>query len=67
MLLLARYLILGLRARLTRRRLDLALENVALHHQLEVLARSRRRAPLKPADRLLWSWLAGGRGGGGTS
>ena len=58
MLLLVRYLLLSLRALLGKRRLDLALENVALRHQLEVLARSRKRAPLRPADRLLWSWLA---------
>ena len=58
MLLLVRYLVLGLRALFAKRRLDLALENVALRHQLEVLARSRKRAPLRPAGRLLWSWLA---------
>jgi hypothetical protein len=57
MLLLVRCLVLGLRL-LTVQRLDLALENVALRHQLEVLARSRKRAPLTPADRLLWSWIA---------
>ncbi len=67
MLLLVRYLVLVLRSLLGKRRLDLALENVALRHQLEVLARSRKRAPLRPADRLLWSCSPGfGRAGDGT-
>ncbi len=37
----------------------LALENLALRHQLTVLRRrTPGRAPLTPADRLLWVWLA---------
>ena len=37
----------------------LALENLALRHQLTVLKRmTRGRTPLTPADRLLWVWLA---------
>jgi putative transposase len=45
--------------RCTRRsRRDLVLENLALRQQLLVLTRSSRRARLKPADRLFWSWLA---------
>ncbi len=58
MLLLVRCLVLVLRALFAKRRLDLALENVALRHQLEVLARTRKRAPIRSADRVLWSWLA---------
>ena len=37
----------------------LALENLALRHQLTVLKRmTQGRAQLNPADRLLWVWLA---------
>jgi hypothetical protein len=36
---------------------DLVLENLALRQQFLVLTRSSRRAKLKPADRLFWSWL----------
>lgn len=37
----------------------LALENLALRHQLTVLQRmTQGRIPLTPADRLLWVWLA---------
>jgi len=36
---------------------DLALENIALRHQLEVLTRTRRRPGLQPSDRLFWSVL----------
>ena len=39
-------------------RRELVLENIALRHQLEVLTRTRRRPSLRPADRLLWSWLS---------
>ena len=31
---------------------------VALRHQVEVLTRNQRRPDLRPADRLLWSWLS---------
>lgn len=41
-----------------RAREDVALENLALRHQLAVMARSARRPRLEPADRLLWTWLA---------
>jgi hypothetical protein len=38
----------------------LALENLALRHQLTVLRRrTPGRAPLTPPDRLLWVWLMG--------
>jgi putative transposase len=53
MLLILRYLFVALGV-VVRARRDLALENIALRHQLEVLA----RAPLRPADRLLWSSLS---------
>jgi len=43
---------------LVRDRGDLALENLALRHQLEVLMRTQRRPALRPADRRLWSSLA---------
>ena len=41
-----------------RDRQDLALENLALRHQLEVLTRNGSRPWLRPADRLPWSWLS---------
>ncbi len=41
-----------------RERRELASENIALRHQLEVLTRSRRQPQLRPADRLLWSSLS---------
>ncbi len=37
---------------------QLALENVALRHQLEVLQRNAKRPRLKPADRALWALWA---------
>ena len=41
-----------------RSRAALQLEVLALHHQLQVLNRSRaRRVRLAPMDRLLWAWL----------
>jgi putative transposase len=36
---------------------DLALENVALRHQLMVLGRQSGRVRFKVRDRLLWIWL----------
>ena len=36
----------------------IALENLALRHQLAVLQRSVRRPPLSRWDRILWVWLA---------
>ncbi len=41
-----------------RAREDVALENLALRHQLAVMARSARRLRLDPTDRLLWCWLS---------
>jgi hypothetical protein len=41
-----------------RSRQDLALENVALRHQLAVYRRSHRRVSLTDHDRQLWSTLA---------
>jgi transposase InsO family protein len=42
-----------------RSRAALQLEVLALHHQLQVLNRSRpRRVRLAPIDRLLWAWLS---------
>ncbi len=57
MLLIRRYLLLALRAGVRDRR-QLALENAALRHQLEVLTRREQRPRLRPADRVLWSWLS---------
>lgn len=37
---------------------QLALENVALRHQLEVLQRNAKRPRLKPSDRALWAVLS---------
>ena len=53
MLLVLRYALAALRA-IARERSELALENIALRHQLEVFSRGRPR--LRPADRLMWSW-----------
>jgi len=41
-----------------RSRTSMQLEILALRHQLAVCQRSLKRPRLKPADRLLWSWLA---------
>ena len=57
MLLVRRYVLVALTAA-TRDRRALALENIASRHQVEVLTRSPRRPDLRPADRLLWSWLS---------
>ena len=57
MWLVFRYALAALRAAARERR-ELALENLALRHQVEVLTRSRQRPQLRPADRLLWSWLS---------
>jgi len=42
---------------LLRSRRSLALENVALRHQLGVLQRNAKRPCLKPSDRSLWALL----------
>ena len=57
MLLIFRYAIAAFRVAARERR-ELALENIALRYQLEVLSRSRRRPQLRPGGRLLWSWLS---------
>ena len=41
-----------------RSRLSLQLEIVALRHQLTVYQRSARRPRIRPADRILWSWIS---------
>ena len=40
-----------------RSRRKLALENIALRHQLEVMQRNAKRPRLKPSDRVLWALL----------
>jgi transposase InsO family protein len=40
-------------------RRQLALENIALRHQLEVRQRNARRPSLRPSDRALWALLKG--------
>ncbi len=51
--------LLGALRSILRTHRALALENLALRHQLTVLKRmTQRRARLTPADRLLWVWLA---------
>jgi putative transposase len=57
MLLVLKYALTALRAAARDRR-ELALENLALRHQVEVLTRSHPRPRLSPADRLLWSSLS---------
>ena len=57
MWLVFRYALAAVRA-VARERRELALENIALRHQIEVLTRKRRRPQLQPADRLLWSSLS---------
>ena len=36
----------------------IALENIALRHQLEVLQRTAKRPPLRPSDRAIWAVLS---------
>ena len=58
MLDIVRSLLGALRATMRTHR-ALALENLALRHQLTVLQRrTQGRTRLTPADRLLWVWLA---------
>ena len=52
------YAILGTLSSLFRSRLSLQVEIVALRHQLAIYKRSGRRPHLRPADRILWSWLS---------
>jgi putative transposase len=51
-----KFIFLALKTALRSRR-QLALENVALRHQLEVLQRNAKRPRLKPSDRALWAFL----------
>jgi hypothetical protein len=41
-----------------RSRRRVALENIALRHQLDVLQRTAKRPPLKPWDRAIWAVLS---------
>ena len=41
-----------------RSRLSIQLESLALRHQLAVYRRATRRPRIRPADRILWSWLS---------
>jgi hypothetical protein len=43
---------------IARSRISMQLEILALRHQLSVYQRTPRRPRLKPADRILWSWLS---------
>src|SRR5216683_3512921 len=52
------YAFLSTLGTLFRSRLSLQVEIVALRHQLAVYQRSVRRPLLRPADRVLWSWLS---------
>jgi hypothetical protein len=51
------YLILRALVSALRSRRDLAAENLALRHQLNVLQRNAKRPQLRRADRLLWVLL----------
>jgi len=41
-----------------RKRTDLAIENLALRQQLNVLRRSVKRPCLRQRDRIFWVWLS---------
>ena len=43
---------------LLRARLSMQMEILALRHQLGVYQRKATRPRIRPADRILWSWLA---------
>ncbi len=43
---------------LFRSQLSLRVENVALRHQLAIYQRTVKRPSIRPADRILWSWLS---------
>jgi len=43
---------------LLRPRLAMQIEILALRHQLGVYQRTAKRLPIRPADRILWSWLS---------
>ncbi len=42
---------------LLRSRRDLVLENLVLHHQLQVALRTSPRPSVHDRDRILWTWL----------
>jgi hypothetical protein len=51
--------LLGTLSSMFRSRAVLALENLALRHQIGVLQRPARKRPrLTPADRWVWVWLS---------
>jgi hypothetical protein len=52
-----KFIFLALKTVLRSRR-QLALENIALRHQLEVLQRNTKRPRLRPSDQALWSLLS---------
>jgi len=52
------WLLLGLLWQVLASRSDLALENIALRHQINVLARQKRRPRLHRHDRIFWVWLS---------
>jgi len=52
------FLILRVLTGVARSRASLAAESAVLRHQLSVLQRERPRPLLRPADRVLWIWLA---------
>ena len=41
-----------------RSRLSMQMEILVLRHQLSLYQRSGKRPPIKPADRILWSWIS---------
>ena len=41
-----------------RSRLSMQMEILALRHQLSLYERSAKKPPIKPADRILWSWIS---------
>jgi putative transposase len=47
-----------LRRDVFRSRLSMQIEILALRHQLGVYQRTAKRPPIRPADRILWSWLS---------
>jgi hypothetical protein len=50
-------MLLRVLANCCRSRQDLALENLVLRHQLEVLLRRKPKACLRKRDRILWVWM----------
>ena len=50
--------LLGFVVGMVRSRIGLQLEIVALRHQLALYRRSDRRPPIRPSDRIFWTWLA---------